>query len=107
MKSLWAQMRSKVECNGISRDFVHLSQVMGYGSESVKYELAVILEKCIGNKDYKGTAIKNLVILAKDDERLKGDLEHFSCSKESSYKDIKPIAEEIIRKMDDEPRLDF
>jgi len=103
MQSLWTKMRSQIDNNGLSRDFIHLTQRMGSDGKSVKYGLAVILEKCIADEDYKDTAIKNLVGLAKDDAQLRKCLEYFSFSKDSAYKGIKPIAEEVISKMNKKP----
>jgi len=99
MRSMWAKI-DKLD-NGISRDFIRLTQVIhtiGQG-DTVKYQLAVILENCLKDEDYKNTAIQNLVGLTRDYKQLGEDLQQFACSNDPAYRDIKPIAKEILEKL--------
>lgn len=99
MKSNWAQLFSKADNNELSRDFIHLSQFMAYGNKSVKYHLAIILEKCIDNKEYKNSAIQNLVALAQTDKRLVADLKYFAKKEKPEYQNLTLVAKEIIKKL--------
>jgi len=92
--------------NGLSRDFQHLSQAIHkIGKDgNLKHELAVILEKCIKDEDYKNSAIGNLASLARDYEQVKTDLQYFVSSKDPDYAEIRPVAEAVIKEIDSCPK---
>lgn len=81
----------------VSRDFIHLSQAIHTPGKNrdFKHQIAVILENCMEDEDYKSTAIKNLAILAAEYEQIKQDLEYFAYNKNPYYRNIQHLAAEI------------
>ncbi len=98
--NLWETPVSR-NAKDVSRDFIHLSQVMcdTRKGRDFKYQIAVILENCIEDEnydeEYKDIAVGNLVVMASDDEEVKGNLEYFASDKDYI---CQKIAEEILEK---------
>jgi len=89
-----------------SRDFIHLSQVIGSGEhKAVPYYLAAILEKC-SNKDYWLIAEPNLISFALEDTDVRAALEDFAKAQDKQYASIRKYAQKIIDKADSEAGLE-